>query len=55
MLNKLLIKLLNYKMNKLMFRHCIQCSKKANCFVCDIFYNKEDIKDMIINLKERKI
>ena len=55
MLNKLLIKLLNYKMNKLMFRHCNQCTNKDNCFVCNIFYKKNDIKDMIINLKGRKI
>lgn len=48
MLNKLLIKLLNHKLNELMPQKCKQC-------YCDIFYDKEVIKDMIIDLKGRRI
>lgn len=55
MLNKLLIKMLNHKMNKLIINKCKQCTNKGNCYICDIFYNKQDIKDMIIDLKERRI
>lgn len=55
MLNKLLITMLNHKMNKLIINKCKQCTNKGNCYMCDIFYNKQDIKDMIIDLKERRI
>lgn len=55
MLNKLLIKLLNHKMNKLIINKCEQCTHKSRCYFCGIFYNKRDIEDMIINLKELRI
>lgn len=55
MLNKLLIKLLNHKMNKLIINKCKQCTNKGNCYICNIYYNKQVIKDMLINLKERRI
>ena len=55
MLNKLLIKLLIHKLNKLMLQTCKQCTTTSKCYCCDIFYNKEDIKDMIIDLKERRM
>lgn len=55
MLNKLLIKILNHKLNKLMLQKCKQCTNTGKCYFCDIFYNRENIEDMIKDLKERKI
>lgn len=55
MLNILLIKLLNHKLNELMSQKCKQCTNTGKCYYCDIFYDKEVIKDMIIDLKERRI
>ena len=55
MLNKLLIKLLNHKLNKVMLQKCKQCTNTGKCYICDIFYIKKDIEGMIIDLKERRI
>lgn len=51
MLNKLLIKLLNHKLNKLTLRKCKQCTNTDKCRNCYIFYNKKDIENVIIGLK----
>jgi hypothetical protein len=55
MLNKLLIKLLNHKLNKLMLQKCKQCTNTNKCFDCYIFYNKRDIENVIIDLELRNI
>jgi hypothetical protein len=55
MLNKLLIKLLNHKLNKLMSQKCKQCTNTNKCSNCYIFYNKKDIENVIIDLKWRSI
>lgn len=55
MLNKLLIKLLNHKLNKLKLQKCKQCTYTNKCYNCYIFYNKKDIENVIIDLKLRGI
>lgn len=55
MLNKLLIKILNHKLNKLMLQKCKQCTNTNKCFDCYIFYNKRDIENVIIDLELRNI
>lgn len=55
MLNKLLIKLLNYKLNKLMLQKCKQCTNTNKCFNCYIFYTKKDIENVITDLKLKGI
>lgn len=55
MLNKLLIKLLNHKLNKLMLQKCKQCTNTNEWFDCYIFYIKRDIENVIIDLELRNI
>ena len=52
MVNELLIILLNYKIDNM---HCKQCIDTGRCYFYDIFYIKKDIENVIEDLKEGKI
>lgn len=55
MLNKILIKLLNYKTDKIASKKCKSCIFTDECYCCDFFCINHHIKAIIKVLKERKI
>lgn len=55
MLNNLLIKILNHKIQKLVYKNCGVCNHSLGCDYCDIYFMQRDIKDVVRHLKERKI
>ena len=55
MINKLLIKILKHKKQKLVYKNCGICIYPLQCDYCDIYSMQRDIKDVIRHLKERKI
>lgn len=55
MINKLLIKILNHKKQKLVYKNCGICNYPLQCDYCDIYFMQRDIKDVIRHLKEGKI
>ena len=55
MINKLLIKILKYKKQKLVYKNCGICNYPLQCDYCDIYFMQRDIKDVIRHLKEGKI
>lgn len=55
MINKLLIKILKYKKQKLIYSKCRICEMKRCCDDCRTYYTRIDIEDIIKHLKGRKI
>ena len=54
MLNKLLIKILKYKMHhNIVYKYCVNCCR--DCDECDMYYDQLDIKRVIELLKEKVI
>lgn len=55
MLNKLLIKILKYKEQKLYNKNCKECNLSLDCYNCNVQFIKNNIKAMNGYLKRRKI
>ena len=54
MLNKLLIKILNYKLHhNIVYKHCDDCN--YDCNECNMYYDEYHIKRVIELLKEKDI
>ena len=55
MLNKLLIKILKYKLRKIYVKNCKECDFSFDCYNCNIQYIKNNINVMKGYLKKRNI
>lgn len=55
MLNKLLIKILNHKIQKIVYKNCGECNQPVSCDYCKAYIIQRDIKDLIYDLREEKI
>lgn len=55
MLNKILIKIIKYKGQKLYNKNCKDCSFRFDCYNCNTQFIKNNIKAMKGYLKRRKI
>ncbi len=55
MLNKLLIIILKHKIQKIVYKNCGECNQPVSCDYCNAYIIQRDIKDVIYDLKERRI